>query len=657
MPVAPLVCAGVVVAVSVVAGGLAVDQRDVMVDAPVPDPASWFVAVQLVSACVWVGVLLFVAQRRDLWWWKLAFVAASSHAVAALAYTWAVRGLVVGAAAPGAASAAALTSVLLPVEVPVLVFMIVSLPSGSLTGRGLDRWGWAAVMMATAGVVLGAVAAPDVGGTDFESARNPLSLGLEQSAGVPALIAGGALLGMVVLIVRWRRCTGSDRLAMRWVVWIQIVSTVVIVPVIAVASSSLGVGVAQVTSAVGLLAMVTVIRRQTLLGVERLLERALRFVLLVACLAGLYAMVIAVASGVVDDAARPIAAAVVALAVLPLRDRLGRWVVRFVYGDRVDSTEIIRRIAGAAEADHDPRGLVEGVLDELRLGTGASSVWVDLDKYGVISSPIELPAPPAGVFDVELHHRGARIGRLRQAPPDDEVVVDAPAQRVARQVAPHVAVLADAYGKQVELTRARTNLVRAREEERRRLRRDMHDGLGPILTGAAFSADAAANLVTPDPDRARSMIASTRHDIGTAIDEVRRIVENLRPPALDELGLAGAVRQLAQRFPQLDIAVTEAGRHCELPAAIEVAAYRIATEALTNVARHAAATAATVEIDLNGNLTLSVTDNGTTQGPWPPGVGLTSMADRAVEAGGDLHAGPDPAGGGRVVVTFPAVAP
>lgn len=655
MPVAPLVCAGVVVAVSVAAGALALSQRDVVVDAPVPDPESWFIAVQLVSASVWVGVLLFVAQRRDLWWWKLAFVAASSHAVAALAYTWAVRGLVVGATAPGAEGAAALTTLLLPVEVPVLVFMSVSLPSGSLTGRGLDRWGWVAVAMASAGVVLGAVGAPDVGGTDFEAARNPLSLGLGQSAGVPALIAGGALLGMAVLIVNWRRCTGSDRLAMRWVAWTQIVSTVVIVPVIAVASSGLGVGVAQVASAVGLLAMVTVIRRQTLLGVERLLERTLRFVLLAACLAVLYALVIAVASGVVDDAARPIAAAVVALAVLPLRDRLGRWVVRFVYGDRVDSTEIIRRIAGAAEADHDPRGLVEGVLEQLRLGTGASAVWVDLDEYGVISSPIELPDPPAGVVDVELHHRGARIGLLRQAPPVDEVVVDVPAQRVARQVAPHVAVLADAYEKQVELTRARTNLVRAREEERRRLRRDLHDGLGPILTGAAFSADAAANLVTPDPDSARSMIASTRHDIGTAIEEVRRIVENLRPPALDELGLAGAVRQLAQRFPQLDIAVTEAGRHSELPAAIEVAAYRIATEALTNVARHAAATSATVEISLNGNLTLSVTDNGTMRGPWQPGVGLTSMADRAAEAGGDLHAGPDPAGGGRVVVTFPAV--
>jgi len=651
------VCAGVVVAVSVVAGALAVGQRNVVVDAPVPDPASWFVAVQLVSACVWVGVLLFVAQRRDLWWWKLAFVAASSHALAALAYTWAVRGLVVGAAAPGAASAAALTNALLPVEVPVLVFMIVSLPSGSLSGRGLDRWGWAAVVSASAGVVLSAVGAPDVEGTDFDAARNPLSLGLGQSPVVPALIAGGALLGMVVLLVRWRRCTGSDRLAMRWVVWIQIVSTVVIVPVIAVASSELGVGVAQVASAVGLLAMVTVIRRQTLLGVERLLERTLRFIVLAACLAVLYALVIAVASGVVDDAARPIAAMLVALAVLPLRDGLGRWVVRFVYGDRVGSTEIIRRIAGAAGADHDPRGLVEGVLDELRRGTGASAVWVDLDQHGVISSPSGLPAPPAGIFEIELHHRGALIGRLRLAPPDDDVVVDAAAQRVTRQVAPHVAVLADAYGKQVELTQARTNLVRAREEERRRLRRDLHDGLGPILTGAAFSADAAANLVTPDPDSARSMIASTRHDIGTAIDEVRRIVENLRPPALDELGLAGAVRQLAQRFPQLDVAVTETGRHPDLPAAIEVAAYRIATEALTNVARHASATAASVEINLNGNLTLSVTDNGTTREPWLPGVGLTSMADRAAEAGGDLHAGPDPAGGGRVVVTFPAVAP
>lgn len=656
VPAAPLVAALLILVVAGVAGAVALGQRGVEVDAPVPDPVAWFVPVQIVSACVWCGVVLFTGQRRDLWWWKLAFVAGMSHAGAALAYTWAVRGLVVGADAPGATIAAALAGMLLPVEVPVLIYLATSLPSGALTRDRSDQWGWAATVMASTGVVVGAVSAPDADGTDFESARNPWSLGLGPSPLVPALIAGGALVGTVVVVVNWQRSTGADRQAMRWVAWMHIVSTIVIVPVVALTPGRVGVGIAQVAGALGLLAMVTVVRRQTMLGIERFFERTLRFALLAGCLAAVYAAVVALVSSVVDDGARPLAAAVVALAVLPLRDRLGRAVQHFVYGDRAEPTEVIGRIASAAESDLDPVGLLERVLDELRSGTGARAAWITLDGHGIASSIGTPPANTHGMFDVELVSRGSRIGMLTIAPADRETTVDPLAQRVASTVAPHVAVLADAYVKQAELTQARTRLISAREEERRRLRRDLHDGLGPILTGAAFSADAAANVVAHDPDRASALIGATRHDIRTAISEVRRIVENLRPPALDELGLAGAIRQLADRFPQLDITVTEPDRDLVLPAAIEVAAYRIATEALTNVARHSKASTADVVIRLDDELTVSITDNGPMCAEWSPGVGLTSMSDRAAEAGGLIDAGPRPAGGGRVVARFPAVA-
>jgi hypothetical protein len=580
VPAAPLVAASLIIVLAGVAGALALGQRGVEVDAPVPDPVAWFVPVQIISACVWCGVALFTGQRRDLCWWKLAVIAGMSHAGAALAYGWAVRGLVVGADAPGATLAAALIVMFLPVEVPVLIYLATSLPSGALTRDRSDRWGSVATLMATAGVLVNAVSAPDADGTDFESAWNLLSLGLGPSPLVPALIAGGALVGTIVVVLNWRRSSGSDRQAMRSVAWMQIMSTIVIVPVVALTPGRVGVGIAQIAGALGLLAMVTVIRRQTMLGIERFFERTLRFVLLAGCLAGTYAAVVVLASGVVGAGARPFAAAVVALAVLPLRDRLGRLVARFVYGDRAGATEVIGKIANAAESDLDPAGLLERVLDELRSGTGARAAWIALDGHGIVSS---VGTPPAS------------------------------------------------------------------------LRRDLHDGLGPILTGAAFSADAAANVVAHDPARACALIGSTRNDIGTAIGEVRRIVENLRPPALDELGLAGALRQLADRFPHLDITVSEPDAELVLPAAIEVAAYRIATEALTNVAKHARATAVDVAIRLHDGLAVSITDDGTMCEAWSPGVGLTSMSDRAAEAGGRLHAGPRPSGGGRVVATFLAV--
>lgn len=654
----PLSVAAATTAVLVAAGTLAVSQRDVALEVPVPDPAGWFVPVQAASALVWLGASLFTAQRRDLWWWKLAGIAAISHALAALSFAWAVRGLVSEAQAPGANVAAALPAMMLPIEVPILIFMVVSLPAGSLTRVGLDRWGWAACALATAGVLIGTVSEPDAEGTDFASARNPLSIGLAPNVAVPLLMATSAILAVVVLVVRWRRSTGWDRLAMRWVVWIQLFSTIVVVPMIAIAPSGLGVGIAQVMGALGVLAMITVIRRQHLLGVERLLERALLVVLLAASLSAVYVLVVVVGSVFLSDAAGPVAAVAVALAVLPLRDRLDRGVARFVYGDRANSNVIISRIAEAATSSHTPRDLVAQMLDDLRAGTGSSGVSVELDMHGVIASVGDASAPPTHTTFVALHHRGAQIGRLSIAPAEGETCVDPLAEQVAREVAPHVALLADAYRNQIELARAQTRLIRASEEERRRIRRDLHDGLGPILTGAAFSADAASNLVDNDHAEAGRLITATRHDIGTAIGEIRRIVENLRPPALDELGLVGAIRQVAQRFPQLDVAVVDDAKAPDLPAATEVAAYRITTEALTNIARHARATTAIVTINLDADLTVIVTDNGNSDHPWQPGVGLTSMHDRALELGGQLEAGPDPAGGGgRVAVVLPVGAP
>jgi signal transduction histidine kinase len=237
-------------------------------------------------------------------------------------------------------------------------------------------------------------------------------------------------------------------------------------------------------------------------------------------------------------------------------------------------------------------------------------------------------------------------------PSPGELCLDPLAERVANDVAPHLALLADSCRSELALEQARQRLVRGREEERRRLRRDLHDGLGPILTGVAFSADAASNLVESNPAQAIDMIAAARRDVTAALGEIRRIVEDLRPPALDELGLEGAIRQHAQRLPQLAVTVSGPIPPADLPAAVEVAAYRIATEALTNVARHANATHANVDVVLNGHLAVTISDDGRQVGTWIAGVGLNSMSDRALELGGHLTAGPCP-GGGLVVANLP----
>ena len=189
-----------------------------------------------------------------------------------------------------------------------------------------------------------------------------------------------------------------------------------------------------------------------------------------------------------------------------------------------------------------------------------------------------------------------------------------------------------------ELQASRERLIEAREEERRRLRRELHDGLGPALTGIAFTADAAANLVA-DPDRAAELLDTLRRDTRAALADVRRVVEDLRPPALDELGLVGALQQRAEQLSwRADGAAVQVRLDVPpdvpaLPAAVEVAAYRIATEALTNVARHSRASSAVVRLRYGDRLEVSVSDDG-------PGVEfLVAGRGPADDAGAGRRAG------------------
>jgi two-component system NarL family sensor kinase len=209
-----------------------------------------------------------------------------------------------------------------------------------------------------------------------------------------------------------------------------------------------------------------------------------------------------------------------------------------------------------------------------------------------------------------------------------------------------------------ELQRSRERLVAAREEERRRLRRDLHDGLGPILTAVTLKADAARSTLHAAPGQARELLAELRGDANQAIGDLRRVIYDLRPAALDELGLLGALGQQVDRFTRQGLSVS---LHVPptlpvLPAAVEVAAYRIITEALTNIARHAHAQHASIVVAIDGELCLEVHDDGatgTTNGDgWRPGVGLMSMTERVAEVGGTLKAGPSPTGG-RVSARLP----
>jgi signal transduction histidine kinase len=207
-----------------------------------------------------------------------------------------------------------------------------------------------------------------------------------------------------------------------------------------------------------------------------------------------------------------------------------------------------------------------------------------------------------------------------------------------------------------ELQRARERLVAAREEERRRLRRDLHDGLGPALAGAALKVEAAENLFHSDPRAAGKLLADARGEMQAAVADVRRLVYGLRPPALDELGLVGAIREQADRIGangRLRVDVSAPPDLNGLPAAVEVAAYRIALEAMTNVARHADAATCTIRLAVGRELELEVVDDGRglPEG-HRAGVGIASMRERAEELGGSCNLAAA-ASGTRVLARLP----
>ena len=247
------------------------------------------------------------------------------------------------------------------------------------------------------------------------------------------------------------------------------------------------------------------------------------------------------------------------------------------------------------------------------------------------------------------------VALLREAVPSRSVFWTAAATAAVLTVlASQAGVAVHAVRLAADLQRSRERLVTAREEERRRLRRDLHDGLGPALAGLVFRLDATERLLPAEPGRAAEHVAAVRADLKGTIGDVRRLVDGLRPPALDELGLVAALREHAARGGEVIVDVDAPHPLPLLPAAVEVAAYRIITEALTNVTRHAAARTCTVRLRAGEALHLEIADDGCGMpDTCAPGVGLLSMRERAVELGGTCVVDSRAGGGTTVSVRLP----
>jgi signal transduction histidine kinase len=271
-------------------------------------------------------------------------------------------------------------------------------------------------------------------------------------------------------------------------------------------------------------------------------------------------------------------------------------------------------------------------------------------------------SPTAEPEALPLVYQREEIGRLELSPrAPGEGFSDAD-RNLLEDLARQAEVAVHAVRLTSDLQHSRERLVATREEERRRLRRDLHDGLGAQLAGLNVQTGALRRLIPHDPDAAEEVVVELREELRSAITDIRRLVYDLRPPALDDLGLLEALRRLAERYgsedEQLSVSVQAPRELPDLPAAVEVAVYRITQEALTNVARHAQAHSCVVRLalkeEVNEEVGLEIVDNGVgIPAERSAGVGLSSMRERASELGGSCVVEAAPEGGTRVLVHLP----
>jgi signal transduction histidine kinase len=353
------------------------------------------------------------------------------------------------------------------------------------------------------------------------------------------------------------------------------------------------------------------------------------------------------------------ATVLIAVVFAPLRDRLQRGVNRLMYGERDEPYKVLSDLGASLEATLAPESVLPTVVETVARALKLPYAAITLTQDGVFVEAARYGKRPAGEpLIVPLTYQQETVGQLILAPRTPWETFTKSDVRLLEDLAKHIEVAAYAVRLTADLQRSRERLVTAREEERRRLRRDLHDGVGPQLAALTLKLETARKLLSHDP-QASALMADLSERARATVSDVRRSVHALRPPALDELGLIPALREGAAQYSQNGVRVSvEAPESLPpLPAAAEVATYHIAQEAMTNVVRHAGARNCSVHIALDeeaGTLRVEIEDDGRGIGEeHKVGVGLHSMRERAEELGGRCTVDSLARGGTIVSVELP----
>lgn len=502
------------------------------------------------------------------------------------------------------------------------------------------------------------------------------------------LVATG--LSIIAQVYRYRHVSHAvERHQTKWVVFglasiyvvtALLVTTSVLFPVV---KARTGTGLLYALGSTTLIALTftlipisigVAVLRYKLWNIDIILARTIVYGALTASVAGLYVLIVGELTFLLQSGPNLglslLATGVVAVLFQPIRERVQRAANRLVYGERDDPYTVIVRLGQNLEGTKPGGAGLEAIINTVVRALKLPYAELQLKQNEGYMTLALYGTPGEYLLSLPLLYQGEEIGKLLLGTRAGETHFAQADYRLLQALARQAGVAAYAFRLNADLQRSRERLVTTREEERRRLRRDLHDGLGPMLAAQTLKIGSARALLTQKPLAADKLLGELEEDIAAALDDIRRLVYNLRPPSLDQLGLQGAMREAVSRYNSastrtecLRVELEPVERLPVLLAAVEVALFRIAQEALANVARHSQASLCKVrlvlakpggELEPPTSITLTITDNGKGIPPgYKPGVGLTSMRERAQELGGTFDIESAPGKGTMLRATLP----
>jgi signal transduction histidine kinase len=568
---------------------------------------------------------------------------------------------------PAGTIAAWLSTVTQTLLVSSMFFLVLLFPTGRLPS---PRWrvvAWTGGLAIAAWVLSRALHPGPL--EAFPSAENPF--GVEAATVVDALGSVGTWLGpaclvaaIVSLALRFYRSRGEERLQLKWFFY---AATLGFLAILLLGEGPLGTLVWALAPLGLAVAAALAILRYRLYDIDTLINRTLVYGALTACVVGIYVLIVGYLGAMFrTGGGLPIslvAAGVVAVLFAPLRERLQRAVNRLMYGERDDPYAVLSRLGERLEATLEPHAVLPAVAETVAQALKLPHVAIELKRGDGYETVAEHGRRSGEPLRRPLVYGTETVGRINLSPRGPGEPFGPADLRLLEDLSRQAGVAAHAVRLTDDLQRSRERLVSAREEERRRLRRNLHDGLGPALSSAMLKLGAARRSLSSSSP-ADDLICEVRDDLRATVADVRGMVYDLRPPALDQLGLVPAIRDYAQQCASenesgMGVTVDAPERLPPLPAAVEVAAYYIAREAITNVAQHARARSCHVCLDLQDDLErvelrMEITDDGVgVHGERHLGVGLSSMRERAEELGGQFSVESPPGGGTRTVARLP----